>query len=187
MIHSKVEEVAGKLTIPQAIVKCLEINNGSASVGGICESLQVGFYDIRDSITLLENQGVVRGTPGGGTNPSPLDTTLLLLRKEDKTCPLAPYPGRCIVVREQYKTKATIIITDQTKRIPTIGKVVAVGDEARHDLLGKRVLFGRYSGVPVHISGHPQYDIFDYSELLAEVTTTEKIEFDLSTDAPLGE
>ena len=97
-------------------------------------------------------------------------------------CFLAPFPGRCVVEREGFKYKGVLAIPDVAKQLPSIGKVVAVGDpmdSERAYLLGKRVVWSRMSGIPIHVANKPAYDIFSYEELLAIVTTNEDLEMEM--------
>jgi len=75
-----------------------------------------------------------------------------------------PLQDRVIVKRmeEEEKTKGGIIIPDSAKEKPVEGKVVAVGsgkvgEDGKRVALdikkGDRILFGKYSGTEVKISG----------------------------------
>jgi co-chaperonin GroES (HSP10) len=101
--------------------------------------------------------------------------------------------GRCIVKRDGADVKIGIIyIPEKHRTIPTTGTILAVGDigptdEGRldySDLVGKRVAWGRYSGVPLHFKGGHQYDVLTYEEILA-VITDHDIEMDIESLASL--
>ena len=77
---------------------------------------------------------------------------------------LRPLQDRILVqrVKEEEQTKGGIIIPDTAKEKPAEGKVVAVGngkldDKGKRIALevkkGDRILFGKYSGTEVKISG----------------------------------
>ena len=77
---------------------------------------------------------------------------------------LRPLQDRILVqrVEEENTTKGGIIIPDTAKEKPAEGKVVAVGngkvgDDGKRVALevkkGDRILFGKYSGTEVKISG----------------------------------
>lgn len=142
----------------------------------------IGQYELNTVLNVLENQGILRLKPEGGFTPDPLKSRIERIEYQDVTCPLMPFSNRCVVRRDRFKSKSKVAITDGSKKIPTIGTVIAVGDSSFEHLIGKRVLFGRMSGVPVYIAGHPQYDIFDYGELLAIVSGDDKLEFQLEAD-----
>ena len=75
-----------------------------------------------------------------------------------------PLHDRVLVRRaeEEEKTAGGIIIPDTAKEKPMEGEIVAVGSGARNDSgdlipmevkVGDRVLFGKYSGTDVSVSG----------------------------------
>ena len=77
---------------------------------------------------------------------------------------LRPLQDRILVQRleEEEKTKGGIIIPDTAKEKPAEGKIVAVGkgklDESGKRIApevkkGDRILFGKYSGTEIKISG----------------------------------
>ena len=77
---------------------------------------------------------------------------------------LRPLQDRILVerVEEETTTKGGIIIPDTAKEKPAEGKVTAVGNGkigedgkriALEDKKGDRILFGKYSGTEVKISG----------------------------------
>ena len=77
---------------------------------------------------------------------------------------LRPLQDRILVqrVEEETSTKGGIIIPDTAKEKPAEGKVVAVGngkvgDDGKRIALevkkGDRILFGKYSGTEVKVSG----------------------------------
>lgn len=97
----------------------------------------------------------------------------------EEKCYISPFKGRCVVERVRAADRAgNIWIPDKAKVMPTIGKVVAVGDEEQDYLVGKRVIFGRMSGVPISVANKPLYSIFAYEELLAILNTEDDIEFE---------
>jgi chaperonin GroES len=75
-----------------------------------------------------------------------------------------PLGDRVLVrrVKEEEKTKGGIIIPDTAKEKPQEGEIVAVGPGARDEQgkiqpldvkVGDRILFGKWSGTEVSISG----------------------------------
>ena len=97
----------------------------------------------------------------------------------EKQCDLVPMPGRCVFQKEKAATKAGAIYIPKTaQRTPTIGRVLAVGDTEREYLVGKRMIIGHMSGVPIYIQGAPAYSICAYEELLCEVKSEEEIKFE---------
>jgi chaperonin GroES len=75
-----------------------------------------------------------------------------------------PLGDRVLVrrVKEEEKTKGGIIIPDTAKEKPQEGEIVAVGPGARDESgkiqpldvkVGDRILFGKWSGTEVSISG----------------------------------
>jgi chaperonin GroES len=75
-----------------------------------------------------------------------------------------PLGDRVLVrrVKEEEKTKGGIIIPDTAKEKPQEGEIVAVGPGARDEngkvqpldvKVGDRILFGKWSGTEVSISG----------------------------------
>ncbi len=92
---------------------------------------------------------------------------------QGEPCILDPFPGRCVIVRDGFKYSGKIIIPDKHRQLPTTGVVVAVGDKERENLLGRRVAWGRYSGVPFQFSGHHCYDVMTYEEVMAFVLDPE--------------
>lgn len=171
-------------TITDEIMAELE-THGPQTIEEVATKLTTEPHLIKDAIVYLENQGRVSVMPETGLMPNPFNARVTPIVGQSSKCVLDPFPGRCVVERENFKMKSSIVIPGQAKRTPTIGVVVKVGDSSHDSLVGKRVLFARHSGVPIYMSGHPQYDIFDYAELLAIVNTTDKIEFELDDVAPL--
>ncbi len=98
---------------------------------------------------------------------------------QTEPCILEPFSGRCIIVRDGFKYSGKIYIPDKSRQLPTTGKVVAVGDADHKHLLGRRVAWGRYSGVPFQFAGHHVYDVMTYEEIMAYVNDPEaKLDMD---------
>ena len=92
---------------------------------------------------------------------------------------LRPLQDRILVqrVEEETTTKGGIIIPDTAKEKPAEGKVVAVGngkigDDGKRIALeikkGDRILFGKYSGTEVKISGE-EYLIMREDDVLGVI------------------
>jgi chaperonin GroES len=92
---------------------------------------------------------------------------------------LRPLQDRILVqrVEEETTTKGGIIIPDTAKEKPAEGKVVAVGngklgDDGKRVALevkkGDRILFGKYSGTEVKISGE-EYLIMREDDVLGVI------------------
>jgi chaperonin GroES len=86
------------------------------------------------------------------------------MRKESISMQIRPLHDRLIVKRleEEEKTKGGIIIPDSAKEKPIEGKVIAVGEGKLNKdgkkiplgvKKGDRILFARYAGTEVKISG----------------------------------
>ena len=96
---------------------------------------------------------------------------------------IRPLQDRILVkrVEEEAKTKGGIIIPDSAKEKPAEGKVTAVG-KGKIDENGKlipmevkkgdRILFGKYSGTEVKISGE-EYLIMREDDVLARIELEE--------------
>jgi len=110
---------------------------------------------------------------------------------------LKPMPGRVIVQRDEPKGKTGLIyIPEKYKQLPTTGRVLAVGDFGQADvrceptvlidddgaesvsfpkhmdmswLIGKRVVWGRFSGIPLFFEGDQKFDVLTYEEIVAVV------------------
>ena len=92
---------------------------------------------------------------------------------------LRPLQDRILVqrVEEETTTKGGIIIPDTAKEKPAEGKVVAVGngklgDDGKRIALevkkGDRILFGKYSGTEVKVSGE-EYLIMREEDVLGVI------------------
>ena len=84
---------------------------------------------------------------------------------------MRPTPGRIIVQEDEFSYEGKIIIPDTTKRRPTTGKIVAVGDGVSNfDLvIGSKVVYGMYSGTVINFRGQPNFRILGQDEVLAVV------------------
>jgi len=92
------------------------------------------------------------------------DEEFFLFKRRIQTMKLRPLQDRILVqrVEEETTTKGGIIIPDTAKEKPAEGKVIAVGngkvgEDGKRIALeikkGDRILFGKYSGTEVKISG----------------------------------
>lgn len=115
----------------------------------------------------------------------------LTLEKETTTPTkffMKPTPGKLIVKIDDFRYSGRIVIPDKAKRMPTTGVVVAVSDadlnaeEVGGGLggywLGRRIIFGRWSGTQLAFKGHPAFNCLTYEEILAELATDEELELD---------
>jgi co-chaperonin GroES (HSP10) len=97
--------------------------------------------------------------------------------KEEQECFLTPVllgDGRCIVLQDQFVYQGRLAIPDTAKRLPTTGYVVRVSDLDKYgDLVGKRVVFGVYSGTGMYFKGQMKYRSLDLREILAVVERTD--------------
>jgi chaperonin GroES len=95
---------------------------------------------------------------------APSDEEIFNLKRRFLTMKLRPLQDRILVqrVEEETTTKGGIIIPDTAKEKPAEGKVIAVGngkvgEDGKRIALeikkGDRILFGKYSGTEVKISG----------------------------------
>lgn len=93
----------------------------------------------------------------------------------DKECFLEPVGSRLVVKRDQFKYSGLIAIPDKAKEPPTTGTVVKAGP-GLEDYVGKRVLWNFLSGSPVTFRNKPSYTVLNIEEVLAIITTDEKLE-----------
>lgn len=90
--------------------------------------------------------------------------------------------GRVLVSRDQAVARQATSklalprhLRKERERLPTTGHVLdtdiitSEGEDARNQLLGKRVLFGPMSGTPVCFNNYPTWILLDVAEILALV------------------
>jgi co-chaperonin GroES (HSP10) len=74
--------------------------------------------------------------------------------------------GRIVIEQDSFHYSGRLAIPDTAKRRPTTGHVVRVSDTVNlGDLLGKRVIFGMYSGTLVTFKNMPAYRILECREV----------------------
>lgn len=102
------------------------------------------------------------------------------MAKADKKLNLKPLDDRVVIEPSgaEEKTSGGILLPDTAKQKPQQGTVVAVGPGKLNDKgarialaveVGDTVLFGKYSGSDVEVSGK-EYKILRESEILGKVT-----------------
>jgi chaperonin GroES len=102
------------------------------------------------------------------------------MAKGEKALALKPLDDRVVVQASDAEEKTTggILLPDTAKQKPQQGKVIAVGPGKLSDKgerlvlavkVGDTVLFGKYSGSDVEVSG-TEYKILRESDILAKVT-----------------
>ena len=102
------------------------------------------------------------------------------MAKADKALTLKPLDDRVVVqqVEAETKTAGGILLPDNAQQKPQKGKVISVGpgklSETGNRLalavkVGDVVLFGKYSGSDVEVSG-TEYKILRESDILAKFT-----------------
>jgi len=102
------------------------------------------------------------------------------MAKAEKGLTLKPLDDRVVVepLEAEEKTSGGILLPDTAKQKPQQGKVIAVGPGRLNDKgtrlamavkLGDTVLFGKYGGSDVEVSGK-EYKILRESEILGKVT-----------------
>lgn len=82
---------------------------------------------------------------------------------------LKPLNKNIVLKKEEVenKTASGIILTTETKSLPTVGEVMAVGSQCENDLKEKdRVVFKEYSGTKVKLDG-VEYIVIDEKDVLA--------------------
>lgn len=82
---------------------------------------------------------------------------------------LKPLNKNIVLKKEEVenKTASGIILTTETKSLPTVGKVCAVGPQCENDLKnGDRVVFKEYSGTKVKLD-EVEYIVIDEKDVLA--------------------
>lgn len=96
-------------------------------------------------------------------------------------CNLLPRGNRVIVKKDEHKYTGKLVIPDKYKTSPSTGHIIAVGPEIEinaPDLkIGKRVLYGQFSGIMVQMKGHPQYIVLSPDEIVAEVTEDGELDY----------
>ncbi|MFO0852521.1 MAG: co-chaperone GroES [Gemmataceae bacterium] len=101
------------------------------------------------------------------------------MAKGDKALTLRPLDDRVVVegLEAEEKTAGGILLPDTAKQKPQRGKVIAAGPGRLSDAgerlalsvkVGDEVLFGKYSGSDVEVSGK-EYKILRESDILAKV------------------
>ncbi len=102
------------------------------------------------------------------------------MAKGDKALSLRPLDDRVVVegLEAEEKTSGGILLPDTAKQKPQRGKVIAAGPGKLSDAgtrlalavkVGDEVLFGKYSGSDVEVSGK-EYKILRESDILAKVS-----------------
>ena len=82
---------------------------------------------------------------------------------------LKPLNKNVVLKKEEVenKTASGIILTTETKSLPTVGKVMAVGPQCENGLKeGDRVVFKEYSGTKVKFDD-VEYTVIDEKDILA--------------------
>ncbi len=82
---------------------------------------------------------------------------------------LKPLNKNIVLKKEEVenKTASGIILTTETKSLPTVGEVMAVGPQCENKLnKGDRVVFKEYSGTKVKLDG-VEYIVIDEKDVLA--------------------
>lgn len=82
---------------------------------------------------------------------------------------LKPLNKNIVLKKEEVenKTASGIILTTETKSLPTVGEVVSVGPQCENELnKGDRVVFKEYSGTKVKLDG-VEYIVIDEKDVLA--------------------
>lgn len=108
-----------------------------------------------------------------------------LQNQQGSECFLTPTAGRCIIVRDGFTYSGLIHIPDKHKQFPTTGRVVAVADDDHKFLLGKRVAWGRYSGLVLQFAGKPTFDVMTYEEIIAYIND-DNVKLDIESLAGLN-
>ena len=104
----------------------------------------------------------------------------------DGSCFLKPTAGRVIVVQDLPKAPSKLIIAPQKALArPTTGRVIACGDGAE-GWLGKRVLYGMLSGMPLQFKNRPAWIALTQEEIVAEITL-EDAQIDVDSPLPLDQ
>lgn len=92
---------------------------------------------------------------------------------------LKPYPNRIIVRIDGFSYKGKIIIPDKSKRPPTTGKVLAVGENITRTKIGQTVVYGMYSGTALKFKDVPVLRVLTEDEILCEKEGSAEIEQDV--------
>ena len=84
---------------------------------------------------------------------------------------LKPLYKNVVLQKEEVeqKTASGIILSTETKELPSIGKVIAVGPKCESSLkVGDKVVFKQYSGTKVTLD-EVEYTVIDEEDILASV------------------
>lgn len=84
---------------------------------------------------------------------------------------LKPLYKNVVLKKEEVenKTASGIILSTETKEVPSVGEVVAVGPKCESGLkAGDKVVFKQYSGTKVTLD-EVEYTVIDEEDILAEV------------------
>jgi len=99
----------------------------------------------------------------------------------EKDCFITPVilpEGRLIVVQDNFVYSGRLVIPDTAKRRPTTGHVVRVSDiDVLGDLIGKRIVFGMWSGTALDFKNRPSYRVLESREVLG-IVELEDVELD---------
>ena len=100
------------------------------------------------------------------------------LEKECFITPVILPEGRLIVIQDAFRYSGRLVIPDTAKKRPTTGHVVRVNDiEVLGDLIGKRIVFGMWSGTALDFKNRPSYRVLDSKEVLG-IVELEDVELD---------
>lgn len=88
--------------------------------------------------------------------------------------PMKITPYRDIVLikadKPKDKTASGILIVEDWKTLPPLGTVEAIGPDVKNkDILGKHVMFERYSSIVLPKQGDDEYRFCNEASILAEV------------------
>jgi chaperonin GroES len=90
-------------------------------------------------------------------------------------CILKPNGSRLVIEYDTFKYSGSLVIPERAKVKPTTGIVIATG-EGLEQWLGKRVLFGMYSGTPVKFHNRQAWLVCQIEEVIAEVESSTELD-----------
>lgn len=84
---------------------------------------------------------------------------------------LRPLNNQVVLKKEEVETKTSsgIILSSETKKMPSVGKVLALGTKCESDLkVNDKVVYKEYSGTSVTLN-HEDYIVIEEKDILAVI------------------
>ncbi|MGN1342965.1 MAG: co-chaperone GroES [Traorella sp.] len=84
---------------------------------------------------------------------------------------LRPLNNQVVLRKEEVETKTSsgIILSSETKKLPSVGKVLALGEKCEADLkVNDKVVYKEYSGTSITLD-HEDYIVIEDKDILAVI------------------